>query len=445
MPALWTSTGGVDAFSSLPSGSIGESFTAINDGSGCTASTVICGTAIVEDGDEESVNGGKLQLTGCGVPTNRKSGTLPCGGAPFAASGEINADGTMVANRSTTLAGSGKNGVPQVIEWSGTNLPATPAGLSGYESFDNSVSGGDWDFTNPRWINDKGDLIVGASGGLNANGNPNPVTGYDLYVAAKRSVKSISGPSAKGAAVYPYGLDTSDTGNDTVVGGWVPASNATGDQNNSTAFEWTPSGGMTNLITVTYPQPGVSLSDLCFATGIGNNGDILALGSPYGNCNGNGASDTTFDFYLLTPSPVVVTDVEPYGGPLKGDNTVKIFGGPFTGPDLDLDYVDFDPMNDDSGDLAAAIAVEGTVVSDDEIDVTAPNATDSADGEPVLPTEVVLVFAYQEQTVYSVPAYLGANDYIFGAPVVTSVDPASGPLKGGNEVRIWVRGSRTPT
>src|SRR6202034_120751 len=111
----------------------------------------------------------------------------------------------------------------------------------------------------------------------------------------------------------------------------------------------------------------------------------------------------------------VIDSVEPGAGPLAGGNTVVITGSGFENPDLTFSKVVFDPSSDESGDLSNAIdGVSATVVSDTEIDVTAPDATTDD------------------------------NDYSFGRPVIDSVEPGAGPLAGGNTVVITGSGFENP-
>ena len=85
-------------------------------------------------------------------------------------------------------------------------------------------------------------------------------------------------------------------------------------------------------------------------------------------------------------------------------------------------------------------------MSDTEIDVTAPDASDEApEGDSSLLTAVSADFTGPGgDDVDSVPATLGDNYYVFGAPVVDSIAPASGPLGGGNTIKIMGSGFEDP-
>src|SRR6202034_1906554 len=144
----------------------------------------------------------------------------------------------------------------------------------------------------------------------------------------------------------------------------------------------------------------------------------------------------------------VIDSVEPGAGPLAGGNTVVITGSGFENPDLTFSKVVFDPSSDESGDLSNAIdGVSATVVSDTEIDVTAPDATPAANGASSLDAEVYAEFdvtADPSQPDDSVPAATDDNDYSFGRPVIDSVEPGAGPLAGGNTVLITGSGFENP-
>ena len=100
------------------------------------------------------------------------------------------------------------------------------------------------------------------------------------------------------------------------------------------------------------------------------------------------AGDNTYVY----GSPVVYS-VAPTGGPLTGGNTVVIHGGGFMNPYLSFQGVSFDPTTDTSG-LQGIDGTDVDVVSDGEIDVTAPDATAAAAtaGVTALATDVVAAF-----------------------------------------------------
>jgi hypothetical protein len=135
---------------------------------------------------------------------------------------------------------------------------------------------------------------------------------------------------------------------------------------------------------------------------------------------------------------VEVDAVSPSGGPLAGGTAVTITGSGFESSGLTLDKVVFDPAGDTNGSEGLD-GVDPTVVSDTEITVTAPDATDASDGEPDLATVVDVSFtdsADPGNPVSAVDATEGDSNYDYGSPLVDSVQPTGGPLSGDNEVTI---------
>ena len=133
----------------------------------------------------------------------------------------------------------------------------------------------------------------------------------------------------------------------------------------------------------------------------------------------------------------VIDAIEPSAGPLAGGNRVKITGSGFENPDLSLHGVAFDPLTDTDGSQAMT-GVSPVVVSDTEVDVTAPDATAAAAGSPNIDSTVTILFDLTDGSSIddSVPAKAGDNAYAFGTPTIDSVQPTAGPLEGGNLVKI---------
>ena len=121
----------------------------------------------------------------------------------------------------------------------------------------------------------------------------------------------------------------------------------------------------------------------------------------------------------------VIDSVAPQAGPLTGGNDVVITGSGFENPDLTFEGVVFDPTSDTSGDYSEGIdAPDATVVSDTEIDVTAPDATDAAFLATSLETEVAAKFEVTDspgEADDSVPADQGDNSYVFGTTVGATI------------------------
>ena len=135
----------------------------------------------------------------------------------------------------------------------------------------------------------------------------------------------------------------------------------------------------------------------------------------------------------------VINSVDPVDGPVTGGNTVTITGSGFTDSGLTLDKVAFLPTSGSDGPDPALDGTAVTVVSDTKITVTAPDATASAAGHGSVEAVVDAVFsdpADPNQPIEAVDDEAGASDYVFGAPMITSIDPTAGPLNGGNSVTI---------
>ena len=142
----------------------------------------------------------------------------------------------------------------------------------------------------------------------------------------------------------------------------------------------------------------------------------------------------------------VVDSVTPEGGSLDGGTTILIDGSGFEDPGLTLESVAFAPLDDtDESDTLFASDTDVTILSDTQIEVKTPDASGPAGTSPTLDTEVTVVFSDEtERTVLSVPAAQGDNDYTFGAPVVTAIDPEGGPVEGGNTITVLGSGFDDP-
>ena len=207
-----------------------------------------------------------------------------------------------------------------------------------------------------------------------------------------------------------------------------------GDTNESQAI--TATGGTVvsdTEITVTVPDATSAASGTSTVQSVIDVSfiDPADPGKPVGAVDDiKGASDYIF----ATPE---ITAVDPIGGPLAGANQLTITGSGFEDPGLTLNGVFFDPAGD-----TGTQGIEGTgatVVSNTEITVTAPNATAAAAGAPDLATDVSIAFddpSDPGNLIASDPATASDNGYLFGAPVIDSISPPAGPLKGGNTVTI---------
>jgi hypothetical protein len=153
------------------------------------------------------------------------------------------------------------------------------------------------------------------------------------------------------------------------------------------------------------------------------------------------AGDNSYSFGTPT-----ITSIDPIGGPLQGGNLVQINGTGFQSEGLSLVGLTFDTGGDEYGGGTDLPGIDPTVVSDTEIDVTAPDASAYANGD-TLATVIDADFAPGDEygpDVLAVPASTGANVYTFGVPVITAIDPGAGPIDGGNTVEIIGSGFENP-
>ena len=130
-----------------------------------------------------------------------------------------------------------------------------------------------------------------------------------------------------------------------------------------------------------------------------------------------------------------ITSISPPAGPLAGGDQITITGSGFQTPGLDLVGVGF------QGDVSPTVldGVDPTVVSDTEITVVTPDATALAAGADELITTVSAAFSdvFQPgETVNAKPTAKGDDRFIYGTPVISSIDPAGGPLAGANTITI---------
>ena len=141
-----------------------------------------------------------------------------------------------------------------------------------------------------------------------------------------------------------------------------------------------------------------------------------------------GTAGTTVEVYITTPAGTnvatgtandysygvpTITAVTPAAGPTAGDNTVVITGTNFVGLTL-AEQVKFGTKN----------ALAYTVNSSTQITATVPSGTAGTT------VQVTITNAA------GASASSAAAMYSYGIPIVTSIDPAAGPLSGANSVVI---------
>ena len=417
---LWTAAGGVDDIgAALGAQGTPTEFSVINDGErGCNG---VCGTGAA--GWLTSLDGGPFQATGCAATPGAFFDVPVC----FNFSGPehtdaINASGMMITNNLSPVPGPVAASYPQVIEWSGANLPAIPPGLTGYQTLASNAAPG-----SIRWLNDNGDLIV------EHNGQTSNVDQVGVYLASTLGVLPIPGPG--GAQVVPAAINNDDT----VVGAYGLATNPT-------AFSWTPTFGTRDLVddvlSVTN-EPAVP-AHLSAGAGIANNGDIIAYGTPRSDCPS--VAPKCLDAYLLVPAKRPWVDgvnppSGPQSGPMGGGTAVHVTGGNF-GPAGTADTVQFCttfflPTNPFGPPGGPACKSAGNVAVQDDTDLTltTPDMSDVfAAAQQYAPDSVGLTSSAMWTDIIVTHPTNGtstpstADRFLFTAVSVTSVIPGSGPI-----------------
>ena len=162
-----------------------------------------------------------------------------------------------------------------------------------------------------------------------------------------------------------------------------------------------------------------------------------------GATGANGAVGASADANPSGCGLPTVSSVSPNNGPLEGGNTITIDGSGFMTSKLTFTGITFVPTAYPYG---AELGTNATVDSDTEITVTVPNMTAAAGGGQVVDAQVQVGFVNPVGNVASTasPLFLGADSYVFGAPLITSVNPPAGPLTGGDVVTITGSGFASP-
>ena len=405
---LWTAGGVDDVGAALGAQGTSTEFTVLNDGSqGCTG---LCGTGVA--GWLASLNGGPFQATGCAAIPGAYFNDPVC----FNFSGPehtdaINSSGTMITNNLSPIPGPVAATYTQVIEWSGANLPTIPSGLTGYQ-----VLGSTADPGSIRWLNDNGDLIVAH------NGQTSTPDGVDLYTAATQGVQPIQGQGALGTQVTPAALNDDDT----VVGTYNTGGGPTG-------FVWTPTGGMSNLIddVGSFTNEPAGSTQLLGGAGIGNNGDIIAYGTPQQGCPSQ--VPNCLDAYLLVPSAAPrVAGVVPSSGPMTGHTNLSLTGFNFLGPAGSTETVTFCPLYAVTGSSDCQAGTNVAVQDDRDMTVTTPDMSGVFSGAPpngtgVTPASLTVDIVVTNSSTGQSGRYSG-DRFIFATVFVSNVSPPDGPV-----------------
>ena len=252
------------------------------------------------------------------------------------------------------------------------------------------------------------------------------------------SIKPVAGPLAGGNTVEIIGSGFSDPSLTLDQVEFDPA----GDTGQSDALTASHATVVSDTeITVTAPN-ATAAADADQASSLET--DVTVDFTDADDATVASTPQATGDNSYLFGSPVV-TSISPDNGPLAGGNTVKIIGSGFSDSALTLENVVFDPTSDGDTQENAITATSATVVSDTEIDVTVPDATEAADEAAVLETDVIVNFDVTDGgTTTSVSQQPGDNTYTFGAPRISTIAPANGPLGGGNTIDITGSGFDSP-
>ncbi len=327
------------------------------------------------------------------------------------------AEGGGGASGSAGAAGGGAGGAAPDIYFDpggpggpGGNGGSGTAGKSGGEG----VGGGLYNGGSVTWAGGSvsGDLASGGGGGLGGSGGNGGIAGGNgAFVVGGRPGDGGNGGAggdggdASGGAVYPSstpatGLTCSANLVQEGQGGTGGTAGAAGSLDGSSA------GAGTNGATGTDGAAGASA-----------------------NANPSGCGLPT------------VSSVSPNNGPLEGGNTVTIDGSGFMNASLTFTGVTFVPV---ANATAAQLGTNADVVSDTEITVTVPNMTAAATGGGVVDAQVQVGFTTGSVASTASPLFLGADSYVFGAPLITAVSPPAGPLTGGDTVTISGSGFASP-
>lgn len=261
-----------------------------------------------------------------------------------------------------------------------------------------------------------GDTFTGSTGGDDRSATPEGPNGAD-------GTTGPGGPggAADGGAVWP----------DEVVGGSQAGRLAARTVAAAAGSPITVSQVMGSGNTVAGGGGGLGGSKINSTTGDP---------SPITTAGSRGAASVGDPSFLGSAEPLI-TSVEPVQGPLGGGNVVVIHGSGFQHPALALGAVYFLPPGDTSDKgLTAASPV---VVSDNEIDVVAPNATQAA-GAGRLDTNVVVEFT--NSTAWPNPIDItaavasgGSNHYLFAAYTGCQITADPAVQKVGQSVDLsWL-------
>ncbi|MGD0748262.1 MAG: IPT/TIG domain-containing protein [Acidimicrobiales bacterium] len=270
-------------------------------------------------------------------------------------------------------------------------------------------------------------------------------SGADTYTFATPAITSISpdrGPLDGGNSVTITGTGFADLGLDL----------------DTVTFTPTGSGGgapltATNATVVSDTEITATAPDATAAAGSAGTLDatVTADFTDPADSNATEQSDpTTTGDNAYTFGVPTVDSLSPAAGPMSGGNVLTITGSGFEDAGLTLAGVDFTP-NGTSG-AAALTGTDATVVSDTELTVTVPDATQAAGTDTTLTGTVTAEFSTTGggSDVPSAPGSTGDDQYTWATPAISSVSPVSGPLAGGTTVTITGTGFKdlgltTPT
>jgi IPT/TIG domain len=295
-------------------------------------------------------------------------------------------------NDSGTMVGDNAEGIGEatgIFEWTGDNTPSEV--LPGFFLAQT-------DYANQ--MNNLGDVLIHSTSPLETG----------LYQASSGTVL----PIGTDLPLYP---------------GWVTGFSAQGLNDSEVvvgtadkiddAYAWSQSTGSVDISKLITNPTVAGIVDLTTAYGIGDNGDIVALGTS--------PTDGQEHDYLLTPvDPPVVSGVTLDHGSDAGNTAVTISGSGFS-TGASTVTVNFTPQNG-----AATQSVTGTVVNDSTVTASTPNMSGEDDDLPLY-TDVTVTVGDVTSAVN--PTY---DTYRFDppGPQVLSLSQASGPSDGGTSLAI---------
>ena len=286
----------------------------------------------------------------------------------------------------------------------------------------------------------------------------------DFTDPADSNATEDSDPAATGDDTYTFGVPTVDSLSPAagpLSGGNVLTITGSGFEDAGLTLDgvdFTPNGTSgapaltgTNPLVVSDTEITVKVPDATAAAG--TNATLTGTVTPEFSTGGGAGSDVpgspgaTGDNQYTWATPAI-SSVSPSSGPLAGGTTVTITGTGFSDLGLTTPTVTFTPVAGSGSSAGGEDGFDVTVVSDTELTVLTPDATaDVATGTSSLDTTVSASFVNPGNSAVPVDATVaagGGDAFLFGTPLITSVAPSAGPLKGGATITITGSGFEDP-